>query len=102
MLWDGGRAILEVDRELLFSPTLEDPARSRGWLVQACRFEIPRTCLVGETPVCPRKGVSCGAQPAPQPLLEITGSETLGILSLRAVQRRGPFVGRSKGLPIMR
>lgn len=34
-------------------------------------------------------------QPAPPPLLEITGSETLGILSLRTV----PFVGQEQCPP---
>lgn len=30
MLWDGGRALQEVDGGLWFSPPLEDPERSGG------------------------------------------------------------------------
>lgn len=35
MLWDGWRAIQEVDRGLLFSLALEDAERSRGMMVGA-------------------------------------------------------------------
>lgn len=71
------------------------------WSVRECRFKISRTRLVEETPVCPRKGGAffCGAQPAPPPLLEITGSEISGAPKPKRCMKKGTLCGQEQGPP---
>jgi hypothetical protein len=52
--------------------------------------------------VCPRKGVSCGAQSGPPPLSEITGSENSGDLKAERCMEKGTLCGQEQGLPIVR
>lgn len=70
--------------------------------MRECRLKISRTRLVEETPVCPRKGVSCGAQSGPPPLSEITGSENSGDLKAERCMEKGTLCGQEQGLPIVR
>lgn len=71
------------------------------------RFKTARSPLVGGggDPCVPEEGnfFCWRVQPAPPPLLEITGSETLGKLWRSRVSlpvgRMGPFVGQDQGPP---
>lgn len=56
MLWDGGRAIQEVDRGLLFSPTVEDPPRSRGMVGAGVQIRDPQNLPGWGDPCVPEEG----------------------------------------------
>lgn len=49
--------------------------------------------------MCRRKGLSCGAQPVPPPLLEITGSENSGDPKPERCMEKGTLCGQEQGPP---
>lgn len=49
--------------------------------------------------MCRRKGLSCGTQPVPPPLLEITGSENSGDPKPERCMEKGTLCGQEQGPP---